>query len=103
MDNCVFCKIVKGEIPTTKVFEDEKVLVFNDIKPSAETHLIIIPKMHVSTFMDLKDEILDLTKVIQKLISDKNLGDGYKLIVNGGRYQEIKHFHMHLLAGILKD
>lgn len=103
MQDCVFCKIVEGKIPTSKIFEDENVLAFNDIKPSAETHLVLISKKHIATFMDLNGEMLDITKIAQKLIAEKKLEEGYKLVINGGKYQEIKHFHMHLLAGKLRD
>ncbi len=94
---------MEGKISTSKVFEDENVLAFFDIKPQAAAHIILIPKKHVATFMDLSGEMLDVAKIAQKLITEKKLEEGYKLVINGGKYQEIKHFHMHLLAGILKD
>ncbi|HTK03341.1 MAG TPA: HIT domain-containing protein [Alphaproteobacteria bacterium] len=103
MENCIFCKIVKGELPSTKVYEDENVLAFENIKPAAETHILIIPKKHIITFMDLDGEMESLVKASQKVVSDKQLGSGYKLVVNGGKYQTIPHFHLHLLAGELEE
>jgi histidine triad (HIT) family protein len=103
VENCIFCKIVKGELPSTKVYEDENVLAFENIKPAAETHILIIPKKHIITFMDLDGEMESLVKASQKVVSDKQLGSGYKLVVNGGKYQTIPHFHLHLLAGELEE
>lgn len=103
MGDCIFCKIVKGELPSTKEFEDENVLVFKNIYPLAETHLLVVPKKHIATFMDLKDEMNDLVHIAQKVIKDKNLGSGYKIVVNGGKYQQVPHFHLHLLAGKLEN
>jgi histidine triad (HIT) family protein len=103
MNDCTFCKIVIGELPSTKEYEDENVLVFKNIYPIAQTHLLIIPKKHVATFMDLKGGMDSLVKAAQKVIKDKNLGSGYKLAINGGKYQQVPHFHLHLLAGKLED
>ena len=102
MEDCVFCKIVKGELPSTKEYEDDNVVVFKNIKPSAEIHLLIVPKKHVATFMDLTNEMDSLVHAAQQVIKDKDIGSGYKLVVNGGKYQEVPHFHLHLLAGKLK-
>jgi len=102
MEDCVFCKIIKGELPSTKVFEDEKVVAFENIKPAAEIHTLIVPKKHVATFMDLSDEMNALVHAAQEVIKSKSVDSGYKLIVNGGKYQEVPHFHLHLLAGKLK-
>ncbi len=101
MEDCVFCKIVKGEIPSTKEYEDENTLVFKNINPVAETHLLVIPKKHIATFLELDDEMDNLVHTTQKVIRDKKIESGYKLVVNGGKYQEIQHFHLHLLAGKL--
>ncbi|OGM23186.1 hypothetical protein A2961_03580 [Candidatus Woesebacteria bacterium RIFCSPLOWO2_01_FULL_39_21] len=100
MKDCVFCKIVKGELPSTKEYEDKDVLVFQNIKPAAETHLLIVPKKHKSSFMDLSgSDISSMFEVAQKLIKDKKLSDGYKLVFNGGKFQFVPHIHWHLLAG----
>jgi histidine triad (HIT) family protein len=98
-DDCVFCKIIKGEIPKKFEYEDTNVVAFYSNKPSAEIHLLIIPKKHIPTFLELDKEIVDMTKVAQKIIKDMNLGGGYRLCFNGGKYLEVQHVHLHLLAG----
>lgn len=103
MEDCVFCKIVKGELPSTKEYEDEFVLVFKNINPVADIHLLIVPKSHVATFMDIEGGMESLIKAAQKVIKDKSLGSGYKLVINGGKYQAVPHFHIHLLSGKLED
>lgn len=102
MNDCVFCKIVKGELPSTKEYEDDNVLVIKNIEPVAETHLLLMPKVHKETFLDLGAEIINVFNIAQKMVKDKNLVSGYKLVVNGGKYQSIPHFHLHLLAGNLE-
>lgn len=99
MEECVFCKLIKGEIPRKFEYEDDEVIAFNSNQPSAEIHILIVPKKHISTFMELDGEILALVKAAQKLIKDKKLVDGYRLCFNGGKYQEVQHVHLHLLAG----
>jgi histidine triad (HIT) family protein len=99
MEDCVFCKLIKGEIPRKLEYEDDKVVAFKSNKPVAEVHLLIVPKKHISTFMELGDEILDMTKAAQKIIKDRNLNSGYRLCFNGGKYVEVPHVHLHLLAG----
>ena len=106
MDDCVFCKIIKGEIPSEKVYEDEFVLAFKDINPTAPIHVLVIPKKHIETLMDVKPEDADLMakilegvqKVAEKLGIEKN---GFRLIANCGpdSGQEVMHVHFHLLAG----
>lgn len=103
MEDCVFCKLIKGEIPRKFEYEDDDIVVFNSNKPVAEIHLLIVPKKHVVTFMELDAEMQDLMKVAQKLIKDRNLVDGYRLCINGGKYQEVPHFHLHLLAGKIES
>jgi histidine triad (HIT) family protein len=103
MDDCIFCKIVKGELPSTNEYEDENVLAIKNIEPVAETHLLIIPKAHRETFLDLDQNIGQIFEVAQKIVKNKNLTGGYKLVINGGKYQSVPHFHLHLLAGKLED
>lgn len=103
MDECIFCKIVKGKSPAAVEYETDSVIVIKNINPVSEIHLLVIPKKHVSNFLELDNEtVTDLTKVAQKVIRDKNLGDGYKLVINGGKYQAVPHFHWHLLSGRLE-
>jgi len=106
MEDCVFCKIVKGEIPSNKVYENENVLAFDDIKPAAPIHVIVIPKKHISTFMDVgKDQMEDfiaVTEAIQQVARIKNIDQkGFKTVINcneeGG--QVVFHLHMHVLGG----
>jgi histidine triad (HIT) family protein len=104
MEECLFCKIVKGEIPSEKIFENKKVLVIKDIHPKAEVHLLILPKKHISSIKDLteKDKGLvgEMIFVAKGIAKEKNL-KGYKLIFNVGREggQLIDHLHLHLLSG----
>lgn len=106
MDNCIFCKIVKGEIPTSIEAETENLIAFNDIKPSADVHILIVPKLHINSYMqftsDHKNLLFDMNIIAQKLINEKKLEGGYKIIFNGGKYQFVPHVHMHLLAGNMK-
>ncbi|MBN1545574.1 MAG: histidine triad nucleotide-binding protein [Syntrophaceae bacterium] len=106
MDSCIFCKIVKGEIPCSKVYEDEKVMAFDDIHPMAPVHVIIIPKKHIPTFMDVdltRDDIMNaLSSAAQKIARKKGIDQkGFRTVINcneeGG--QIIFHLHMHLLGG----
>ncbi|MCL4354757.1 HIT domain-containing protein [Patescibacteria group bacterium] len=99
--DCIFCKIRDGEIPKEFIYQDEDVMVFPDIRPIKPTHLLIIPKKHVTDFLELTDDRLAnrLREVIQKMIRKYKLEDkGYKLNINGGGYQIIDHLHIHLLG-----
>jgi histidine triad (HIT) family protein len=105
MDDCIFCKIVRKDIPAKIELETDDVIAFHDIKPSAETHIIIIPKKHIPTFLDLNDDgnllLGEMCGVVQNLIVKLKLKDGYKTIFNGGRFQFVNHLHWHLLGGKL--
>jgi histidine triad (HIT) family protein len=111
MENCIFCKIITGEIPCRKVYENEKVLAFEDIHPMAPVHIIIIPKQHVATLMDVgKEGMADLQAMMaaaQEVARVKKVDErGFRLVINcnkeGG--QLVFHLHMHLLGGLrLKD
>ncbi|MDP2720520.1 MAG: HIT domain-containing protein [bacterium] len=102
MKDCVFCKIINKEIPTKFVHKDEDIFVFHDIHPKAPTHLLIVPRPHINTFLDLGDNhfslLTKIIKVVQRLVRDKKLESGYQVVINGGRHQEIDHLHFHLLA-----
>lgn len=100
---CVFCKIVKGEIPSNKVLENDEFLAFHDISPKAPVHVLIIPKQHVENFQQVKASVMSkATEFIQKtaitLGVDKS---GYRLVSNCGKdsCQEVMHLHFHLLGG----
>ena len=106
MDDCLFCKIVKGEIPSEKVYEDEEILAFKDINPAAPIHILVIPKKHIDSLAQIEnqDEALlgRMHTVINKIAKEQGvLEKGYRLIVNCGKDsgQEVMHLHFHLLAG----
>ena len=105
MEDCVFCKIIKGEIPSNKVYEDEEILAFKDINPAAPIHILVIPKKHIASLVDMKegDEILisKIYTVINKIAQDIGIDKkGFRVIVNCGEDggQEVAHLHFHLLA-----
>ena len=102
-NGCVFCKIVKKEIPSSVVFEDDNVIVFKNIQPVAEHHYLVCPKKHVSNLLEVGSEILDMTIAFQHVVKTMKLESGYKLVINGGKYQSVPHLHMHLLSGKLED
>lgn len=106
MENCIFCKIVNGEIPSEKVYEDEKMLAFKDINPVAPVHILIIPKKHIENLMGVqendKEIISDIFTVIPKIAEKMGVEkDGFRLISNCGKDagQEVMHLHFHLIAG----
>ena len=106
MDNCLFCKIVKGEIPSQKVYEDDEILAFKDINPAAPVHILVIPKKHIDSIaqMEKEDEVLigKIYTAINKIAEDQGVKEnGFRVIVNCGKDggQEVMHLHFHLLAG----
>ncbi|HEX5127518.1 MAG TPA: histidine triad nucleotide-binding protein [Rhodocyclaceae bacterium] len=105
MNDCIFCRIVRGEIPSKKVYEDETLLAFNDVRPKAPTHILIIPKRHIETLTDctnddapLLGKMLALAPVIAK---EQGCREGFRTIINTGRVggQEVYHLHIHILGG----
>ncbi|HEY5600544.1 MAG TPA: HIT domain-containing protein [Patescibacteria group bacterium] len=104
--DCLFCRIIAGETPSNKRAESENVLAFDDINPSAQTHILVIPKKHINSFAEIDDTdektMFDLMDTIKNLIDKFNLNDGYKVVINGGKYQHISHLHWHLLGGRLE-
>ena len=105
-DNCIFCKIVNGEIPSSKVYEDDEILAFNDINPAAPIHILVIPKKHIASLahMEKEDEAIvgKIYGVINKIAEEKGFKEnGYRVIVNCGKDagQEVMHLHFHILAG----
>ncbi len=106
MENCIFCKIIKGEIPSEKVYEDDEILAFKDINPAAPIHILVIPKKHIKSLLDLEETDYELVAKIQKVINTlakqlKIEEEGFRVIVNCGKDagQEVMHLHYHLLAG----
>ncbi len=104
--DCLFCKIAAGEIPSTKVYEDDKLLAFKDINPQAPVHILIIPKEHFDS-IDALDEksapiIGDIMLVAKKIAAEQGLKDGYRIITNIGENggQTVKHLHFHILGGV---
>ena len=104
--SCIFCKIINGEIPSSKVYEDEKILAFNDINPVAPHHILVIPKKHYDSVIDIPNEdmeiISDIHKAINKIAKEKGFAEaGFRIINNCGTDggQEVKHVHYHVLAG----
>lgn len=106
MEDCIFCKISKGEIPSEKVYEDEEVLAFKDIHPAAPIHILVIPKKHIAKVTEImpEDEALvgKMYTVINKIAKEQEFAeDGFRIIINCGRDagQEVMHLHFHILAG----
>lgn len=104
MNDCLFCRIVRREIPAGIVYEDGAVLAFRDIHPQAPTHVLIVPKTHVARAMDLTDPALAgaLLAAARKIASDFSVDEkGFRLVVNNGpdAGQAVDHLHVHLLAG----
>jgi len=101
---CVFCKIIKGEIPAQIVFENDNVIAFNDVAPQAPTHIVVVPKEHVKNATEVIDSrlwsgFMDVViQVVSKLDLDKQ---GYRLVINTGEHggQTVPHLHLHILAG----
>ena len=105
MNDCLFCKIIKGEIPSSKVYEDELVYAFNDIAPAAPVHILIIPKEHIASAADINADnskvVAHIFEVAAKIAEVKGLSDGFRVVTNCGDSagQTVKHLHFHLLAG----
>ena len=106
MENCLFCRIAAGEIPSTKVYEDEHVLAFRDIAPQAPVHVLVIPKKHVSGWYEAKDEddatLARLMRAAAVVAQKENLvGSGFRVVSNCGAdaQQSVPHLHLHVLGG----
>lgn len=106
VSDCVFCKIVSGELPSQKVYEDDRVLAFEDISPAAPVHVLIIPKKHIPSIMHLKEEdlplIQDIHRVGQQVADQLGVSQkGFRLVNNCGENggQTVGHLHYHLLGG----
>ena len=105
MENCLFCKIVAGIIPSTKVYEDETVLAFRDIAPMAPTHVLVIPKVHIPSVDGVTAEnsavVAHIFEVIPQIAKAKGLENGYRVVSNCGAHagQTVPHLHFHILGG----
>lgn len=107
MNDCIFCKIIKKEIPAKLVFESDFLIAFPDISPSADIHILIVPKEHIDGVQDLILEhgelLAQIYQIANQLVSEYNLSDKqYRIVVNGGKAQHVPHLHFHLLGGNLK-
>ena len=103
--DCLFCKIIAGEIPSSKVYEDEWVYAFRDIAPQAPVHVLVIPKTHIASANDVTAENADILshifEAIPKIAALENLTGGYRIVSNVGAdaCQSVKHLHFHILGG----
>ncbi len=103
--DCLFCKIAAGEIPSTKVYEDDTVLAFNDINPEAPVHILLIPKQHIASMAEIKPEnstvVAHIFEVAAEIAAEKGFSDGFRVVSNCGDSagQTVKHLHFHLMAG----
>ena len=103
--DCLFCAIAEGSIPSSKVYEDDTVLAFRDIAPQAPTHILVIPKTHISSVDAVNSEnsgiIAKIFEVIPKIAASEGLVNGYRVISNCGSdaCQSVKHLHFHILGG----
>jgi len=105
MDNCLFCKIVRGEIPSKKAYEDEDLLAFHDIHPQRPVHILVIPKRHITSLADATPADVPvlgkMLQVAQQLAVDNGSPNGFRTIINTGPIgqQEVMHLHMHIVGG----
>ena len=104
MDDCLFCKIGSGEIPSKKIYEDDQCMAFYDIAPAAPVHALVIPKQHISSILAADDEGLlgHLLAVARNVAKENGLAeDGFRLVINTGENggQTVKHLHIHILGG----
>ena len=105
MENCLFCKIIAGAIPSTKVYEDDLVLAFRDIAPQAPTHILVIPKAHIPSVDGITAEnsavVAHIFEVIPQIAKAEGLANGYRVVSNCGddAGQTVHHLHFHILGG----
>ena len=103
--SCIFCKIINGEIPSSKVYEDEKVFAFRDINPQAPVHVLVVPKAHIESADAINaansGEVAAVFEAIPRVASECGLKNGYRVITNVGEdgCQSVKHIHFHILGG----
>ena len=101
MEDCIFCKIIKEDVPSKTVFEDDVVKIFLDVNPNTEGHMLVVPKKHITDFIEMDDETLThihhVIKDMKELIYDKLGAIGLKIVNNYGCEQLVKHYHVHLI------
>lgn len=103
--DCIFCKIAEKKISSEILYEDDKVLVFKDLEPKAPVHVLVIPKIHIASAMELNEDNCDILahifSTIKKISSELNLKDGFRIINNCGKFggQTVNHIHFHVLGG----
>ncbi|MDE6274107.1 MAG: histidine triad nucleotide-binding protein [Clostridiales bacterium] len=105
MENCIFCKIVAGEIPAHKVYENDEMIIFKDIEPKAKIHLLCVPKEHFAYLTELNEDraalLARMMETIARIKDELGLEDGYRLVINQGEAagQTVHHLHIHILGG----
>lgn len=106
MDNCVFCRIVRGDIPAKKAYEDDSVLAFHDANPASPVHILVVPKKHMESVLSIEDGdrdiLVSIMRVITKLALDTGIAEGgFRVVANTGpdAGQSVPHLHFHLLGG----
>ena len=105
MDNCLFCKIVRGEIPSRKVYEDDGIFAFHDINPARPVHILVVPKRHITSLATATAEdtpvLGRMLSIANKLATENGSPDGFRVIINTGRIgqQEVPHLHAHVVGG----
>ena len=105
MENCLFCKIIRGELPSTKVYEDETILAFRDIAPQAPTHVLVVPKTHIGSCNGITADnaavVAHIFEVIPQIAAAEGLVNGYRVVSNCGEDagQTVQHLHFHILGG----
>jgi len=105
LDDCIFCKIIAGEIPCNKVYEDEDIFAFHDIHPVAPVHFMVVPKLHIASLVevDLSHQMLlgKMLALASKLAIGQGCVDGWRTVINTGRVgrQEVYHLHLHIIGG----
>lgn len=105
MDDCLFCRIARGEIPSRKVFEDEEILAFHDINPARPVHILVIPKRHITSLATVNEAdtpvLGRMLALANQLACDNGSTDGFRVIINTGRVggQEVAHLHAHVVGG----
>ena len=105
MENCLFCRIARGEIPSRKVYEDDQVIAFHDINPARPMHLLVVPKRHIASLQTVTaddEPVLGRMLVVARQLAEENGSpDGFRVIINNGRIggQEVPHLHAHVVDG----